>query len=203
MGKIFKITIFLTVAFLIFQFNAAAQGNFFDVKDQEKEYQTIINTKELADPIFEKIRGYFYYNLGLQVGWPYVLDLVTPQYLDQLAPPQYRGVEIGLYTFEGTFHHIYVLNNLAVDDFIGVASHEFAHAWQAENCPSNQSLVLKEGFADWVAYKVLQFDGAVNNSQGIFYRSDPVYGQGFKIMIQLEDQGGIPAVISYVKTAVE
>jgi len=203
MNRFLKAGLFLFILFFLFSLPVFGQGNFFDVKEQEKEYQTVISTKELADPFFDKMRSYVYYNLGMNVAYPYVMELVSPEYLDQLAPAQYRGVEIGLYTFPGTYHHIYILNNLAVDDFLGVAAHEFAHAWQTENCPQNQNVILREGFADWVAYKVLQFDGAVNNSQGIFYRSDPVYGQGFKIMIQLEDQGGIQAVINYAKVTVE
>jgi hypothetical protein len=172
-------------------------------KDGQNYYQTVINTKELADPVVEKMRGYLYYNLGgMAVGYPYVVDLVSPQDLDKMAPATYKGMEVGLYKFEQTYHHIYMINDLAVDDFLGTVAHEFAHAWQTENCPPNQNIVIKEGFADWVAYKVLQMDGAINASNNIFYRVDPVYGKGFKIILQVEDQRGLAGVLEYVKKTI-
>lgn len=192
----------LMLAVMFFLTPGISKGtNFFEIKQGEQKYQTVITTKEQATPIFDKMRSYLYYKMNMTVLYPYVMDIVSAEELDRICPKQYRGVEIGLYRFEGTFHHIYILNNLAVDDFLGTAAHEFTHAWQTENCPPDQNLITKEGFADWVAYKVLQFDGAINTSQGIFYRSDPVYGQGFKTMIQLDDKSGIQAVINYVKTA--
>ena len=195
-----KLTLILAVIFFLLS-DISFGTNFFEVKQGEQKYQTVITTKEQAAPIFEKMRGYLYYKMNMNVVYPYVMDIVSAEELDKICPKAYRGVEIGLYRFEGTFHHIYILNNLAVDDFLGTAAHEFTHAWQTENCPADQNLITKEGFADWVAYKVLQFDGAINSSQGIFYRSDPVYGQGFKTMIQIDDKSGIQAVINYVKTA--
>lgn len=202
MKKTLKITIVFLIVILLFQSRIYGRNNPYNIaQGGNTYYQTVINTKELAIPIFEKMRSYLYYNLGgISVSYPYVLDLVTPEYLDQMAPATYKGMEVGLYTFEKNYHHIYIINNLAVDQFLGTAAHEYAHAWQTENCPLNQNIVLKEGFADWVAYKVLQMDGAINASQNIFYRSDPVYGKGFKIILSIEDRGGIQAVLDYVKT---
>jgi aminopeptidase N len=40
---------------------------------------------------------------------------------------------------------------------IRVTAHEYAHAWQGENCPLLDDPLLREGFAEWVAYRVLEY----------------------------------------------
>ena len=189
----------LFLLLIIINITGKTEENFFEKKAKETQLANSVDTGAEAEIVFNKMRSYTYYYLGMNLRYPYRIVLVTPAQLDTMITGIYKGVEIGLYFFKGGIHYIYLLNNLSPDEFMGTSAHEYAHAWQKENCPP-QSLELKEGFADWVAYKVLNLSGAYTTSQGIFYRSDPVYGKGFKLLSDIEQKQGINGVIEFVKT---
>ena len=83
-----------------------------------------------------------------------------------------------------------------------VLAHEYIYAWQAENCPKGQSLELKEGFAEWIAYKVLQ---AFGHDQWADYLYDnrrtgaSHYDTGFRRMRTMEQRFGEAYVVKAVQ----
>ncbi|HPZ06674.1 MAG TPA: LIM domain-containing protein [Candidatus Eremiobacteraeota bacterium] len=109
----------------------------------------------------------------------------------------------GFYSFslnhQGSASRIFVLNGLSYEKTLSVLSHELTHAWQIENCPLDQSLLLKEGFAQWISYKVMINKGFRKEAELLLKIDDPVYGEGLRYILNVEAYYGIQGTINYVK----
>jgi hypothetical protein len=82
-----------------------------------------------------------------------------------------------------------------------ILAHEIAHAWQAENCPENQGTKIREGFAEWVSWKVIAgIPECDRECAKILARMDE-YGQGFRIFRGIEERLGVAAAIRYAMSA--
>jgi hypothetical protein len=101
---------------------------------------------------------------------------------------------MGIYARRGMKRGIYVQTGLPRLLFLQVASHEFAHAWQGENCPLLRDARLHEGFAEWVAYRVLGHYGYYDQMTHMKARDD-IYGQGLQWVLDLESKVGEAGVI--------
>jgi len=102
---------------------------------------------------------------------------------------------MGAYVREGRRRTIYVQNGLPRILLAQVAAHEWAHAWQMENCPLVRDVLVVEGFAEWVAYKVLQAMGAVKKMALMTARPD-LYGEGLRLMLGRETREGLSGVLA-------
>ena len=78
--------------------------------------------------------------------------------------------------------------------------HEYTHAWQSRNCPS-QDRALSEGFACYVQYRYLQSLGRRGMAQRLTTNSDPDYGASLKTLLAYERKVGVKGVVEYAKTA--
>lgn len=109
----------------------------------------------------------------------------------------------GFYSFSsnerGSASRIFVLDGLSYEKALAVVSHELTHAWQVDNCPMDQRLVYKEGFAQWVAYKVMLNKGYTDEANLLLSSKDPVYGEGLRFMINVEAYYGVNGAIDYAK----
>jgi hypothetical protein len=97
---------------------------------------------------------------------------------------------------------IYVDRGLPRATLIGTLAHEFAHAWQADYAPHKQDTLLSEGFAEWVAYKVLVALKHTREAARATRREDE-YGRGLRYFITLEQQAGRARVLSEAKAIVK
>jgi hypothetical protein len=96
---------------------------------------------------------------------------------------------------------IHLLSNLTESRARAVLAHELAHAWQADRCPDAQGVRLREGFAEWVAWKVLAgMPGGAAERAAIESRADE-YGRGFRIFAGIEERAGADAVLAYAAAA--
>jgi hypothetical protein len=95
--------------------------------------------------------------------------------LEKIKPDQLHDVDkvLGVYVRDGKRRTIYIENGLPRILFVQVVAHEWAHAWQAENCPLVRHVLIVEGFAEWAAYKVLQAMGASKKMALMIERTDP------------------------------
>jgi Zn-dependent peptidase ImmA (M78 family) len=81
---------------------------------------------------------------------------------------------------------------------IETLAHELGHAWQARHLPRMTELKEREGFAEWVAAKILDdygFDGLLEKLES---RRD-LYGDGYRWMKSLERKYGESGVLQYLK----
>lgn len=113
-----------------------------------------------------------------------------------------RGtVNWGYFCQDGGNFKVKILRYLTKPNIYKVLAHELAHAWQEENCPpySNTKKRFSEGFAEWVAYKVLISLGQTNEAQRMEQGMWGDYLEGFKKFKELEEKLGIDKIISQVK----
>ncbi len=112
------------------------------------------------------------------------------------------GNEMGIYIEREDRREIVLLYGLPISMIYETAAHELAHAWQAENCPPNQSQEIREGFAQWVAAQVLKLKGYSITLEKLQDRTDSPYGTGYQRMAKIESRQGKAGVIQYVCTAI-
>lgn len=101
---------------------------------------------------------------------------------------------LGVYARRGMRRGLYVQSGLPRKLFLQVAAHEYAHAWQGENCPILHDPLIHEGFAEWVAYHVIGQFGYPDSQMKMKARDD-LYGRGLNWALQLEATRGVDSVI--------
>jgi DNA-directed RNA polymerase subunit N (RpoN/RPB10) len=118
--------------------------------------------------------------------------------------PQYtpNGHErtLGLYHRHGRLRVIYLLYGLPRLLFRTTLAHEYAHAWQAEYCPLLESHTLREGHAEWVAYRHLQWLGA-SKAVARMLQSNHPYRPALEHVLRLEQQLGTAGLIEHLRRA--
>lgn len=126
--------------------------------------------------------------------------------METCSSPNARG------TYKGDI--VEIKYGLPEADAVEVIAHEYAHNWEFDPPDGNINSELtggsipyggklvSEGFADWIAYKVLDFFGLVDYMKGIDLREGDEYGDGFDLISHIERQiGGFYGVIDFLKTA--
>jgi hypothetical protein len=77
---------------------------------------------------------------------------------------------------------------------LGTLAHELAHAWQTEQGLHLKDALLREGFAEWVAYRVLT-EGTLSALAERATRRDDIYGRGLRHFLNIENRFGYAGVI--------
>lgn len=126
-------------------------------------------------------------SLGMELGVPTALvPMDTEQFQAMLqtqmiadAHSSERRMPRGLYVRKGRKRGIYLELGLPRVATIEVIAHELGHAWQVERSPLLTDPVLVEGFAEWVAFRVLDLLGEAAATEVMMKRSD-IYGEGLR-----------------------
>ena len=105
---------------------------------------------------------------------------------------------VGLFVHAGRLRAIYVEYGLPRIFFSEVLAHEYAHAWQAENAPLLADPELREGFAEWVAYKTVESWGCRLRLDRFRERQD-TYGAGLRRVLGWEATGGVAEVLERIR----
>jgi hypothetical protein len=156
------------------------------------------------DGIYREVISRFRSELGLEIAR--IPELVIEQDGEALAvqgPDAAAGADVcGLYLRDESGRtSIHLLSHLSVVRTTAVLAHELAHAWQAENCPPDQGPRLREGFAEWVAWKLLEgVPGGEGERTVIAGRSDE-YGEGYRVFAEIERTRGVSGPVWYARSA--
>jgi hypothetical protein len=110
------------------------------------------------------------------------------------------GQVLGLFVRQGRRRLIYLQELLPRILLIQVTSHEYAHAWQGEQCPLLHDSVVREGFAEWAAYRVLLDMDGKDGGEPMLRRRDQ-YGVGLRRMLDIERQHGVTGVLEFCRAA--
>lgn len=154
-----------------------------------------------AKRLYEETVGAVVAQLRLSVQIGVAFRLVDAPTLAQVragagaADPHERT--LGLYQRDGSLRVIYMLYGLPRLTFRMVVAHEYAHAWQGERCPLLDDDTLREGFAEWVAYKHLLYLGCGKAAQRMRTSQHP-YRPLMEHVLHLEEQAGPAGVIEHM-----
>jgi hypothetical protein len=96
-------------------------------------------------------------------------------------------------------YDIFLLNGLQSDEFRDVAAHELAHDIQQALYPRLKDKIVKEGFAEYVASLMETAWGNEAINQERLKNEFKDYVNGFQKMAQIGKDGGLPAVLEYLK----
>lgn len=166
---------------------------------------TAISDPKVAYALYERVTADLAKRLGMTLREPCQLKLVSRRQLLSLVDKSSlrhldadsRGRCFGLFFRQGSRRAIFIEYGLPQIVLLEVMAHEYAHAWQCENCPENVAPEVQEGFAEWVAYKLLQGWGCYRRSDRMLRRDD-LYGRGLKMVLGWEKQGGVAEVFRRV-----
>ena len=166
---------------------------------------TAVVAADEATRIYRAAERVIHDELGLSLNVPTSLTLVEPDELDAVLrdmgeDPTSGGETLGVYTRRGRRRGIYAVAGLPRLLLLQVAAHELAHAWQMESAPLLRDPVLREGFAEWVAYRVLLALGEGEAAERMLARED-TYGQGVRRLLEIERQVGVQGVIEWCRRA--
>jgi hypothetical protein len=106
---------------------------------------------------------------------------------------------LGYFVFSNSKSTIYVEQALPRPVLLGTLAHELGHAWQAERAPGLRDLLLCEGFAEWVAHRVLVGVG-LQAAAARATRRDDIYGRGLRHFLELERTRGRDAVLATIQS---
>jgi hypothetical protein len=163
--------------------------------------QTAVLDPGQAKSLFDQTIGIIQTSLGLglRVGVRFVVTdrAGVSEQVQKMQPEMAHQTDrvAGIYVRQGRFRTIYVQNGLPRILLVQVMAHEWAHAWQMENCPLVRDVLIVEGFAEWLAYKVLQTMGAVKKMALMTARRD-LYGEGLRLMLARETREGVAGVLA-------
>jgi len=169
-------------------------------------HQTAVYDPAQARALFERVARVVTGQLGLRLNVGADFTLVDRQHLRRLAEEAAPNLHedpdkvVGLFARQGRQRVMALLAGLPRILLIQVIAHEWAHAWQGENCPLLQDALVREGFAEWVAHKTLQALGAVKK-MALMEQREGLYGDGLRKMLELERQSGASGVLAFCRRA--
>ncbi|MCR4801031.1 MAG: hypothetical protein K5860_11035 [Bacteroidales bacterium] len=111
----------------------------------------------------------------------------------------------GLARQRGNEHTIFFYRHMSIVHFTDVLAHELLHIWQYEHNYFPEPLYC-EGFCNLGSFFVLN---AINNAESknrikiLTIDPDPIYGEGFRLMKSLYDEGGWILAINKLKQNAE
>jgi hypothetical protein len=169
-------------------------------------HATAVYDSGLAQTIFDETVTAIVAQFGMHLNVGVVFRLVDAPTLADIhgeVVPHGAGEErptLGLYQRQGHMRAIYLLYGLPRLIFRTTTAHEYAHAWQGENCPLLSDEILREGFAEWVAYQHLRFIGCSIAADRMLTAPHP-YRPALEYVLSLEQRLGQRGVIEYVRRA--
>ena len=92
---------------------------------------------------------------------------------------------------------VYFVSGLPQERLQTVAAHEYAHAWQSEQNGrySTCSDRLREGFAEWVAFRVNRHLGRQSELDHLLAEKTGPYAEGLRRLLEVERRSGASAVL--------
>jgi hypothetical protein len=163
---------------------------------------TAVYDAAVAGRLYSETVGAVVVQLGLTLRVGVEFRLVDAPALARVrasADAQHDPAEktLGLYQREGRLRAIYILYGLPKLAFRTVVAHEYAHAWQGETCPLLEDDRLREGFAEWVAYRHLLYIGCTKAAQRMLASAHP-YRPLLEQVLELEQRVGPSGVVEHL-----
>jgi hypothetical protein len=158
-----------------------------------------------AKQLFEETVGAIIAQLHLDLRYGVAFRLVDAPTMAEIRSQASDGHPLdervlGLYQRRGEARAIYMLYGLPRLLFRTVVAHEYGHAWQNENAANLNDDTLREGFAEWVAYRHLCYLGCTKAARHLITSQHP-YRPLLEQVLQLEQTHGPHGVLEHVRRA--
>jgi hypothetical protein len=158
-----------------------------------------------AISLFEEVRALMRDKLMLSTTHKISYKLVDQEELEKISPQEQHGRELGLFrcveeietitTTRGTKkttkqnitrnYEIFLISHMNKRKFLEVAAHELGHDWMQEYYPRINDLAIKEGWAQYVAWRVNTIYKQKGLNTLLENNKDPIYGDGFRMIRDL------------------
>ncbi len=153
--------------------------------------KTAIDEKHELDGVIREVTRYLERNLLMRIEHEIAFQFVDSTGDRTRNDEHYR--ESGRFIRFGDDFTVKIIIGLSRAICIETVAHELAHAWQAESCPKLKGDEIVEGFAQWVASRVLTGMGYTDLIQRLDYRDD-VYGRGYRLLTGMEARHGFSGI---------
>jgi uncharacterized Zn finger protein (UPF0148 family) len=162
-------------------------------------HATAVHDPNEAKAIYDDVKNVIAQTLSITLNVPTGLSLVDQQQFMEVLRQQGAAAghdpahTLGVYARRGMRRGLYIQTGLPRMLLFQIAAHEYGHAWQGENCPLLRDALIREGFAEWIAYKTLQAKGKTKEMKLMAKRTD-IYGQGLQWALAVEKRHGVEGV---------
>jgi len=180
----------------------APLGNFFLLLPDSRRIclfclgEAVFSRKEVSE-IRDNVIKFLLQKYQMVISHPLIYSTVGADELSKLSHnknPDKNGVFVAL---PDTFK-IYFLYGLKEAGLIEVIAHEYAHAWVKEQKKKNISPKIEEGFAQFIAFKTLEYFAYYSQMLKMSLRED-IYGEGLREILLWEKEKGNDYVFEYFK----
>lgn len=172
---------------------------------------TAVNDSERAAALFQQGAAAVVATLGPGMALEHPVDsikIVDQESLARMLRARGRSGRdvLGLFLLrtrgEERTYHVYLVSGLPPDRLLTVAVHEYAHAWQSEHHDryADCNDRLREGFAEWVAYRVNKKLGRKAEVQHLLAQQMPDYIEGLRLYLEIERKYGLSGVFRTATT---
>ena len=186
--------------------------------------ESAVSDENTAHDCFRIVRNELKYKLGFGTDHPIRFSLIDQETLHQKS----RG-ESGVVTEQGLFEYraemekvvtrnllgrkisekeektseqfnIYVLEGLPKERMEYVIAHELGHDWQMAKFPGIRDMAVKEGFAEYIGWLYNRLHKRDYLNKRIEANTDPVYGQGFRLIKSVADKEGFQGLMKFLQS---
>ena len=137
-------------------------------------------------------------DLGFTVSGPIEVSICPDFGRERLDGEKRDPSTLGAFIRESTGGTIQVQAGLTARRLVQVVAHEWVHAWQSENCPEDQRLLIHEGLAQWGVAQLLKYLSLSEDLRTLTHRED-FYGDAYRWVAALEEKKGREALLNSVR----
>ena len=177
-----------------------------------------------ARAIFDEVRKTLRSALNIGTGHPIEFSLTDPATLHRLSNAKSGSmVEQGLFLYNAEVEkvitrnflgkkiresvrrknekfQVFVLDFLPQDRMEYVMAHELAHDWMAVRYPGIREEWIREGFAEYIAWRYNQHKQRKALNRRIETNTDPVYGEGFRRIREIAEKRGFQGLMNFLES---
>ena len=179
---------------------------------------------EKAQAVFDEVRNTMRFSLGIVTKHPITFSLVDPVTLHRLSGARNEQMsEQGLFRYNAEVERvstrnffgrktgenvykkredirIFVLDHLPRIRMEHVIAHELAHDWMTAFYPGIKEDWIKEGFAEYIAWRYNQYKKRNEMNRRVENNPDPVYGEGFRKIRDIAKQRGFGGLRKFLES---
>lgn len=168
-------------------------------------HATAVYDPDQAEQLFRETVGAVVAQLRLDLRFGVAFRLVDAPTMMSIrsqagAATLTEGHVQGLYQRSGDMRAIYMLYGMPRLLFRTIVAHEYGHAWQNETAPKLDDEHLREGFAEWVAYRHLCYLGCTKAARQMITSQHP-YRPFLEQVLEIERRHGPLGVLEHVRRA--